>query len=488
MKILLINPPVFNDIGVCKSQTPCLSLLYLAGFLEKNGYPDVKVIDADLLGLTWQNLGDLFVKENPDIIGITAPSFILPALVKTAKVAQERLPNCKVIVGGFGPTHEPEKVLKFSNQAIDFVVMGEGEITLFELVKRIENQAENFNDINGLAFFNQGGSLMITEPRGYIEDLDSLPWPAYHLLEPDFSKYPGMPAHYKEMKRPVATMFASRGCPYRCTFCSLSCKMYRCRNPKDIVAEAEFYKNKFGVGSIQIYDDAFVGMNRKQNEWVEEICNEIIRKGLHKSLTFLVQGRCSRFIELETLKKMREAGFVWIWWGVESGSPKVLESIKKDLEKKNIFRAFGLAKQVGFKCLMFIMVGFPGETPADIKLTANVIKGVKPDQVRIHVLTPQPGSEARKYLKEHNLLDNQLENLSDYYRLDTNRCGNHHTKEMTSTEIESYRKFLIFRFEHSYWHFIKFVLKSLTTLEGWKKLFKRIKIMAQFFLSWWKAK
>ena len=488
MKILLINPPVFNDIGSCKSQTPPLGLLYLAAFLEKNGYPDIKVIDADLARLSWKKLGDLFIEENPDIVGITAPSFVLPALIKTAEIAREKLPNCQIIAGGFGPTKEPEKVLRFAHGIIDFIIVGEGEITLLELVKQIEGQTKNFNDIDGLAFLNQDGNPVFTQPRDYIKDLDSLPWPAFHLLYPDFSKYPGTPFYHKEMKRPIATMFASRGCPYRCTFCSLGSNLFRHRSPKDIVAEIEFYKNKYGVGSVQIYDDAFIGMNSKQNEWVKEICNEIIKKDLHKNLTFLVQGRCNQFVELETLKKMREAGFVWIWWGVESGSQKVLDIIKKDIELKNIYRAFDLAKKAGFKSLMFIMVGFPGETPADIKLTARLIKNIKPDHLGLHVLTPMPGSEIRKYLEEHNLLDNKLENLSDYYKLNTIRGGNHHTKEMSFKEIENYYKYLIFRFEHGRWHFIKFILKSLVTVDGWKKIFKRIKIITEFFLSWLKTK
>ncbi len=137
---------------------------------------------------------------------------------------------------------------------------------------------------------------------------------------------------------------------------------------------------------------------------------------------------------------------------------------------------------------MFIMVGFPGETPADIKLTADLIKKIKPDELGFHVLTPQPGSEIRKYLEEHDLIDNKLENITDYYKLNTIRGGNHHTYEMSVKEIEKYYKVLIFRFEHSYWHFIKFGLKSLITVDGWKKIFKRTKIIAEFFLSWLKTK
>lgn len=490
MKILLINPPVFNDVGRCKSNSPPLSLLYLAGYLEKYGYADVKIIDAAQAKITWSALGDLLVKENPDIIGTGGSSYLLQAIIKTAEIARNRLPNCLIVAGGFGPTKEPEKVLKEANRVIDFVVMGEGEVTLLELVKQRESGGKNFNDIAGLAFLNKEGDLIITKPRDYIMDLDSIPWPAFHLLALDFSKYPGAPfaynSKYKELPRPVATLLAARGCPHRCTFCSLGSKMYRQRNPKDVVEEIAFYKNKFGVKSIQIYDDEFVGMSPAQNEWVKEICREMIKKDLR--LPWLVQGRCSQFIDLETLKIMKEAGCIWIWWGVESGSQKVLDNIHKDIKIENVYRAFALAKEAGIKSLMFLMVGLPGQTPADIKLSIELVKKIKPDDIGIHITTPFPGSELRRYLEVHNLLENKLATLADYYKLDTDRNIHHHTEEMTAAEIVSYFKLLVFSYKYPWWYFIKFGLQSLTTIDGWKKLSKRTKIIMEYFWGWLQLK
>src|SRR3989344_4831059 len=222
MRILLINPPIFNDLGRCKSESPPLSLLYLAGYLEKNGYPDVKVVDADIEKMTWQDTEKLFAEEKADIVGIGGTSIVLPAIIKTAKIARPVLPKSLIVAGGFGPTNEPEKVLKVSEGAIDFVVIGEGENTLLELVRWYDQKIGNLKGIAGLAFL-QDGKLVLTEKRGYIMDLDSIPWPAFHLLTSDFSKYPGQPiakSHY-EIKKPIITILASRGCPHRCVFCSL---------------------------------------------------------------------------------------------------------------------------------------------------------------------------------------------------------------------------------------------------------------------------
>lgn len=479
MKILLIMPPVFNDSGHKMSGAPPLALLYIAGYLRKHGYNDIRVIDADASGLTWAMLEELLKKENPDIIGFSGTSRVMTTLLSSAKVARRTLPKVKIIAGGFGPTVEPEKVLRAFDKAVNVVVMGEGELTFLEIVSKIEKGANDFADIKGVAFIDKDDRLVITERREYIKDLDSIPWPAYDLLDYDPTKYIGMPKDFEGMTRPVAMMLTSRGCPHRCTFCSLGAKMYRERGIKDVVDEIEFYKNTFKSRSIQLYDDEFVGMSPAQNQRVEEFCDEIIKRGLHKEMAFLVQGRCSPFIQLETLKKMRAANIIWIWWGVESGSQKVLDFIKKDIKREGVIRAFALAREAGLKSLMFIMVGSPKETPADIKLTIDIIKKAKPDRLAIHILSPYPGSELRKYMEENNLLD-----CSDPYSFDLRQTVNHHTEEMTADEIKKYYRMLVFRYENGYWYLFKFILRSLITIEGWKQLRRRARDGFALITAW----
>ena len=481
MKIVLINPPIWNDLGKVLASTPPLSLLFLAGYLEKNNYSDIKVIDADALKMTWQDLESWLKKEQPDIVGITGPSFVLPALFKTAELVKKALPKVKIVTGGYGSTVEPEKVLKYKNGLIDFIVIGEGEMTFLELVKTIESKQKDFSKINGLAYL-ENNKVIFTKKRDFIMNIDSIPWPAYHFLTPGLLEYRGLHADYKEMPKPNGILFASRGCPHRCTFCSLGRKIYRARSPKDIVDEMEFYKNKFGIKSIQVYDDELIGMSPKQNQWITEICDEIINRGLNQEMTFLGQGRCSEYVKLETLKKMKEAGFVWIWWGVESGSQKILDFIKKDIKIENIYKTFDLAKKSGLKSMMFIMVGFPKETKADIKLTAKIIKKIKPNEVRIHILSPYPGSELRDYFEKHNLLE-----TNDYYKFDSRKNVIHHTDEMTAEEIKKNFRLLVFRFENGYWYFIKFFIKSLLSLDGWKKIGKRMHILIEYFSGWFKV-
>lgn len=488
MKILLINPSAFADTGKAKTNSPPLNLLYLAGYLEKNGYSQTKIVDADRLKMTWDDVAELFSKEKPDIVGIGGTVLYMPAIIKTARKAKEILPQSLIIVGGYGPSNEPEKVLRMGGT--DIVVVGEGEETLLELVKTREAGHNQFQNIKGLAFLDDENKLVLTPKRDYLRDLDSLPMPAFHLLTPDFSVYPGTPLDPKkfyEMKKPIITILGSRGCPHRCVFCSLGSKMYRPRSPKKIVDEIELAKKRFGVKSVAIYDDEFVGMSPQQNEWIKEICNEIIKRNL--GLKFLTEGRCSQYIDLATLKKMKEAGFAWLWLGVESGSQRLLdEVIHKDITIPNVYRAFALAKEAGLKTLMFMMVGFPTETPADIKMSIDLVEKIKPDAVTFKIASPYPGTQLRKYLEEHGLLDNKLEEWGDYYRMTTDRYVNFHTKEMTAEEIRKYHRLLMFKFGHERGYFIKFGLKSLASVDGWKKIFKRMRIVAENLFDYSKIK
>ena len=226
MKIVLINPPIWNDLGKVLASTPPLGLLFLAGYLEKNNYSDIKVVDADALKMTWQDLEDLFKKEQPDIVGVTGPSFVLPALFKTVELVKKILPKTKIITGGYGSTVEPEKVLKHKNGLIDFIVMNEGEITFLELVKAIESKQKDFNKINGLAYLEKNKAIF-TQKRDFIMDLDSIPWPAYHFLTPGLLEYRGLHCVRRGRLTPHSNYYYQKvrmSIPRKCRMTSVCCR------------------------------------------------------------------------------------------------------------------------------------------------------------------------------------------------------------------------------------------------------------------------
>lgn len=475
MKILLINPPLCNFRPSSAHAVP-LGLLYLAAVIEKAGH-EAKVLDADNLRLTWDELKQKLSEETPDIVGITATTLSMMALSETAKVAYQVLPKAKIIAGGFGPSLEPEKTLH-ENPEIDLICLGESEETIVDLLKSWQNNTP-LSRVSGV-IFRDGDKIVKTAPRQPPMDLDSIPFPAYHLLEPSFEKFKGIHLNYEGMRRPIIVMFASRGCPHRCIFCSLGSRLVRFRSPKNIVDEIEKYVKKFKVGSVQLYDDEFIGMSPAENQWVSEICDEIIKRGLN-NIGYLVQGRCSKFIELATLKKMKQAGFCWIWWGVESGSQGILDSIKKDITAESVKRTFTLARQANLKSMMFIMVGFPEEREEDIKKTADLIAKVKPDSVRIHIATPLPGSEMWQILKQENMIDDY-----NFLNYDMRSHAVHHTKYFSGQEIIKNYEMLKFRFEQGHKKFVKIILNSFMSLHGLKSLPRRTKKALNYGMRWLK--
>lgn len=477
MKILFINLPICNLNGLTVANSPVLGVIYLATILDKAGY-QAKVIDAEALGLSWESLSQKVKEENPDIIGITATTLGMPALYKTAEICQEALPDVKIMVGGFGPTLEPEKTLEHC-PAIKLVGLNECEDNIIEIVKALAQNCD-LSKVRGIVYRKENGGYIRTEPQKLIEDLDTIPLPNYELLEPDFLSYSGVHGGYKDIEFPNAVIMGSRGCPHRCTFCCNAQKRPRFRSAKNIADEIELYKNKYHIKSVQMYDNEFIGMTANENQWVNEVCDEIIKRGLN-DLGYIVQGRCNKFIELETLKKMRQAGVRWIWWGVESGSQKILDRIKKDIKVEDVYRAFGLAKQAGIYSLMFLMVGFPDETGEDIKNTAKMIKKIKPEGVRVHITTPLPGSELWQELYEKGQIDE-----FDYLKYNTRIAVVHHTDTMTREEIKKHYRLLVFRFENGWWYFVKFMAKSLLTVEGWKGLARRLNMVKEYVGDWFK--
>jgi len=479
LKVFLINPPIHNFLGDCRGNTTPLGLMYLAAVLEKAGYQP-KILDAESAMLNWEELTEKIKQENPDIIGIGGTSLGLPALYKTVEICQRVAPQAKIITGGSGTTFEPNKILK-NLPAVEVVVMGEGEKTILELMNYFEGK-KNLKEIKGIAYRNNN-EIVINQPQEFIEDLNSLPLPAYHLLEPTFLAYTG--THHAEetygIKTPNAVIMASRGCPHRCIFCSNGQVKNRRRDPQKVVDEIEFCL-KLGAKSFQFYDDEFVGTNPTQNRWIEAICDEIIKRKLNH-IAYIVQGRCSPFVELKTLKKMKEAGFVWIWWGVESGSQKVLDRIKKDTTIKDIKNSFQLAKEAGIKSLMFIMVGLPGETEEDVLQTGKLIEEIKPDQVRFHITTPFPGSAIWEELK----VKNQIEDY-DFLHYNTRGKAVHHTDTMSAAKIEEAFRLLVWRYESKKINFVKMFFRSFLSFKEFKKLPTRIRKVLVFVPRWLKIK
>lgn len=382
MKILLINPPAQNTlkgnnppiIDQERGYNPPLGLLYIAGYLEKYTSHKVEVLDTHVEELSWEELETKVRNIKPDIVGITAMTFTLIDVLKTAKLVKKIFNDIKIVLGGPHVYIYPDETI--SLKEIDFLVLGEGEITFAELVSNIDD-VEELKKIKGLVF-KSNGKIINTGMREFIANLDEIPHPARHLVP--YKKYSSLLAK----RQPITTMITSRGCPYNCSFCARPHlgKRFRARSAKNVVHEMQECVN-LGINEFLIYDDTF-SIDRQR---VLNICDEIINKKL--DIGWDIRVRVDT-VDEEMLKRLKQAGCERIHYGVEAGTEKILKVLRKGITLDQAEYAFKLTKKIGISTLAYFMIGSPTETKEDILQTIEFAKKLNPDFVHITITTPFP--------------------------------------------------------------------------------------------------
>mgnify|MGYP001600702383 CR=1 FL=1 len=385
MKVLLINPPIENTIASVMPKEleegldflPPLGLMYIAAYLRKETYHEVEILDCPVEKINHDQLRSEIKKRNPDVVGITAMTFTLIDVMKTARTAKEINPEVKVILGGPHVIIFPEETIK--NHEIDFLVLGEGERVIKSLLESINNPKE-LKNIEGLAF-KDNGKIINTGRAVFIEDLNGLPFPA-RLLAP-YKKYFSVLSY----RRPVTTMFTSRGCPYKCLFCDRPQlgKNFRARSAGNVVDEMEECQN-IGIKEIFIYDDTF-GIDRQR---VLDICAEVKKRGLN--IAWDIRTRVNT-VDEEILRALKQAGCQRIHYGVEAGTQKILNVLRKGITLKQAESAFALTKKIGIQTAGYFMIGSPTETKEDVFQTIKFMKKIDPDYVHITITTPFPATD-----------------------------------------------------------------------------------------------
>ena len=407
MKVLLINPPRFNEILADnpafideeRGFNPPLGLLYLAGYLKKKGGYDVFGLDAQVEQFDYNNQFKQKILEiNPDVVGITAMTFTLIDVLKTINLVRqvEKSLNKKIIIVLGGPHVHlfPEETINLNN--IDFVIKGEGELPFFNLLEALEKQKE-LSNIKGLVY-KENGQIVNNPVGNFIDNLDEIPFPDRGLLP--IKKYNSLLGG----DRVVTTMFTSRGCPFQCAFCDRPHlgKKFRARSAQNVVDEMEECL-KLDIEEILVYDDTFT-VNRQRTL---DICDEIIKRGL--KFVWDIRARVDT-VDDEVLRKLKQAGCQRIHFGVEAGTEKILKVLNKGIHLEQIERAFDLAKKTNIETLAYFMIGSPTETKEDIKETIKFAKKLKPDYVHATILTPYPATEIYKQALTQGVIKN------DYWR------------------------------------------------------------------------
>ena len=422
MKILLVNPPQRT-----KCPQPPLGLAMVAAVLEKNG-DSVQILDLALLGMSDESLRIRIQQEKPDIVGITAMTPTINSALSVAKRVKEIDRDILVILGGSHATLLPEETLQDSPD-IDVIVCGEGEQTTPEVVAALKEDAGSLRQVPGVAY-REGNKTRTNPTRPPILDLDSLPFPAFHLLP--MGKYRLHPPFGR--KTPIMPIITSRGCPYRCVFCSKSVfgHRYRSNSAAYVVDQIRFLSEKFGIKEVKFYDDSFT-LNRER---VVDICALLKEQKL--DIPWTCETRVN-LVDRDLLTTMMDAGCYMIEYGVESGNQQILDNLKKDITLEQAVRTFKWTHEAGIETVAYFMIGSPGETHETIEESIEFAKKLDPDFVQFSVATPYPGTELYRLSLEEGCMPRQWDK---YVYADLKPVDNpaFETKNLNKNELRKWNK------------------------------------------------
>lgn len=380
-KILLLYPPLNTHFI-----TPPLGLGYLASYVEKNSPgTEIKLIDCNMEKYSNERLLAEIKSYAPGLVGFTIYTCFFNTTLNLIKAIKADNPGIKIVVGGPHPTALPEDTL--GNANIDFVILGEGEETLLELIDNI-SLPQNYQNIPGLAY-KDNGKIRINQMRENIKDLDNIPFPAWHFIPPD--KYPRMPHGSIAKKYPLAPVVSSRGCPFLCSFCASEVvwkRKWRPRSPKSVVDEIELLKNEYGVKEIHFEDDNFT-LDRNR---AIKICEEIIKRKLD------IAWSCPNGVRIDTMDEellqiMKRSGCYSLVFGFESGDPEILKRVNKRLDLSKVESVVRMTKKIGIRTTGFFIIGLPGETKKSILKTVSLAKSLPLDRAQFGLFAPLPGSQ-----------------------------------------------------------------------------------------------
>lgn len=387
MRILFIYPPWAQIYGRYESARrvhgfdPPLGLCALAAFMKVHGYK-AKIIDMDAEG---KSIGDIIQEisqYSPDVIGISATSPVFPMAKLTASKIKEKF-NIPIIIGGVHVTVVPEEVMR-EEKSFDYGIIGEGEITLLELVETLA-KGDSIDRIKGLIYRN-GENVLKTEPRPYIQDLDSLPIPDRTLL--NLGRYTfSIP---KKGTGRTTLMMTNRGCPFQCVFCSARTMWgtrVRWRSVGKVLQEIEHIVNELQIKYINFADDTLT-LNRSR---MIEICKGILERNIQFNWEGMTRANT---VDEELLKLMKKAGLVRLSFGIESGDPEILRKIKKGVTVEEVKRTYKIAYKLGIETRGSVMIGHPYETKRTAMKTLWFIRNLKECmQAYVNITTPFPGTE-----------------------------------------------------------------------------------------------
>lgn len=385
MKVALVSPEYYDiaHFGVKRKEIPPFGVLYLASVIEQKG------ISVTLIRASNENFS--FDFTDYDIVGFSISSSVTYSILKKVRDNSQYCDKALLIAGGIHATIFPEEVI--NDLAVNIACVGEGENTISEIIDAYFSK--DFSSIDGIVYKDvDSGKYIHTPKRNLIENLDTIPFPARHLLPREEIV---MNDRLSDTKLPIAHILCSRGCPYSCNFCANQEHGIRYRSGKNIRKELEYLIEQYGIKGFCITDDNFI----VSKERIEDICNEITPLNLKWSSLSRVNT-----VDKDLLNKLKQSGCIEIKYGIESGSPRILKSMNKQITINEIKRAITITHNVGIRVKAFILHGFPGENIESTMETIQLLEELKDkiDRISLFRFVPLPGSPVYNNAQSYNMV------------------------------------------------------------------------------------
>jgi len=388
LKVVLSTPPWKTT-----ELWPPLGLLYIAASNARQRNDELMVIDAFCENLTKEQLVERVRKEQPDVFGINCSTHTFLVAIETLREIRKALPETVLVMGGFHATFAAERIVR-EYPFVNYVIKGEAERAFPQLLHCIES-GKKPAEVEGISFLDNGSYL--SNPAGHIEDLDALPFPARHLASA--VEYGYFHQNIRLTYGKFTTISTSRGCPYACTYCSCAAfseRKWRPRSAENVVTELEgLYSD--GYECCVVVDDNFT-VNKGR---VEKICDLIRQKRIR--MQFYCEGRVDR-APYSLLRKMKQAGFTVMYYGVESGTQHVLDYYRKGITLPQAAQAVADAKRAGMIVVTSYIVGAPIESREDILRTFEFVRKTRPHGIQLNILDCLIGTPLWEVFSRHGIV------------------------------------------------------------------------------------
>ena len=399
MEVLILNPPTREHDN---PRFP-LGLGYLAAVIRKEGY-EVSVLDAAANRLKKDEVIEELKKRNFDVLAVGGLIPVFGYLKWLTPKVKEMKPGVKIISGGGGLSTLPKLFLKKTE--IDVGLLYEAEATVIDVLDAFQ-KGRSLKDIPGIAYKNENGEVLINPLRERINNLDDLPFPAYDMFPMEvYLKYPLiLGTKNSTADRKYMVISRTRGCPWRCTFCARNFgNPYKIRSPDNVIAEMEMLYTKYGVTFFDFQDETFTVHKRN----TKEFCDKLIEKGYDFHWFCLTRAD---MVDRELLEKMKAAGCIWINFGLESGSQRMLDAVDKKIKVEKMEETVRMVQEIGLGLSHSFMLGIPGENKETVQETIDFCK-----RLNLHpnffICTPYPGTILWDQLKQQGKITTEEEEES----------------------------------------------------------------------------